>query len=88
VHDLLTRTLTEGIYLALWVSVPVLAVSFLVSLLVGLGQSFTQLTEPALNNIPRALAVMFALALSGGWMAQQLGSFTGRLLSALPDLVR
>lgn len=87
-HDLLTRTLTEALYLALWVSLPVLGVAFTVALLVGLVQAFTQLSEPTLNAIPRALAVLLTLGASGLWMSHQLGAFTGKLLHALPELVR
>ncbi|MFT3924686.1 MAG: flagellar biosynthetic protein FliQ [Myxococcales bacterium] len=86
-HDLLTRTLTDALYLSLWVSLPVLGVGFVVALLVGLGQAFSQLGDPALNAIPRSLAVFLTLGLAGTWMAQQLVSFTSRLLHDLPALV-
>jgi flagellar biosynthetic protein FliQ len=88
VHDLLANTLTEALHLALWVAAPAVAVAFVVALLLGLVQAFTQLTEPALNAIPRTLAVLFTLGLAGLWMGQQLGAFTGKLLHALPQLVR
>lgn len=87
-HDLLTNTLTEGLYLALWVPLPVVGCAFVVALLLGLVQSFTQLTEPTLNAIPRALAVFLTLGLAGVWMGHELTAFTGKLLAALPDLVR
>jgi flagellar biosynthesis protein FliQ len=88
VHDLLTNTLTEGLHLALWVCLPALGVAFMVALLLGLVQAFTQLTEPSLNAIPRMLAVLLTLGASGLWMGHQLSGFTARLLSALPELVR
>ena len=87
-HDLLTNTLTEALYLAMWVSLPAVGVAFVVALLLGLVQSFTQLSEPTLNAIPRALAVFFTLGVAGVWMGHQLSAFTGKLLHALPELVR
>jgi flagellar biosynthesis protein FliQ len=63
-------------------------VAFVVALLLGIVQSFTQLTEPTLNAIPRALAVFFTLGLAGIWMGHQLTAFTGKLLQSLPELVR
>jgi flagellar biosynthetic protein FliQ len=88
VHDQLTQTLTDALYLALWLALPSLGVAFVVALLLGLVQAVTQLAEPALNAIPRALAVLLALGLSGIWMGHQLSGFTGKLLHALPELVR
>ncbi len=87
-HELLTNTLTEALHLALWLSLPALGVAFVVSFLVGLVQAFTQLSEPALNAIPRALAVLFTLGIAGVWMGHELSVFTGKLLRALPELVR
>jgi flagellar biosynthesis protein FliQ len=88
VHDLLADLLLEAMYLALWLSLPPLGVAMLVALAIGLVQSLTQLSEPALNAIPRALAVGVSLALTGGWIGGQLGAFTTRLFKLLPELVR
>lgn len=87
-HDLLSTTLTEGLYLALRLSLPVLGVAFVVSAVVGLLQATTQLLEPTLSAVPRALCVGVTLALSGAWMGAELSGFASRLLQALPELVR
>jgi flagellar biosynthetic protein FliQ len=87
VHDLLSATLTEALFLALRLSLPVLGVAFAVALVMGLSQSFTQLNEPALSAVPRAVCVGIVLVLSGGWMAAELSSFAGRLFAELPKLV-
>ncbi len=87
-HDLLLQTLNEGLHLALWLALPALGVAFVVALLVGLVQAFSQLSEATLNAIPRTLAVLFTLGLSGAWMGRELGAFTEKLLRALPELVR
>lgn len=79
--------LVDALYLALWVSLPVLCTAFVVSGLAGALQAFAKLNEPALNAIPRSLAVGLSLALSGAWMADELQAFAGRLLGALPSLV-
>jgi flagellar biosynthetic protein FliQ len=78
----------DALYLALRLSLPALAVAFLVALSVGFLQSLTQLREPALNAIPRLLGVGLVLALSAGLWASELTSFAARVYRALPELVR
>jgi flagellar biosynthetic protein FliQ len=77
----------DALYLALLLALPVLAVAWTVSGGVAFVQSLTKLQEPALNAIPRVLAVALALALSGSWASGQLVSFAARVLKALPELV-
>jgi flagellar biosynthesis protein FliQ len=80
--------LLDALYLAIWLSLPVLAVSYAVGALTGLLQSLTKLSEPALNAIPRALATLLVLSVCGGFMAGELARFTEKVLTSLPELVR
>lgn len=77
----------DALYLGLRLSLPALAVAWSVAALLSFLQGLTKLSEPALNAIPRALSVLVALSLSGGWMAHELSTFTGQLLRKLPELV-
>lgn len=86
-HDLLPLV-TEALQLAIWLALPALCVSFAVSLVVGTGQSLTQLMDPALSAIPRALAVALSLAVGAAWMGSELSAYTTRILRALPEWVR
>ena len=87
-HALLSATLTEALYLARRLSLPVLGVAFVISLVTGLVQALTQLLEPTLSAVPRAVSVGVTLALSGAWMGAELSGFAARVFEALPDLVR
>lgn len=73
--------------LTLMLAAPILLVSLLVGLLVSMFQAATQISEITLTFVPKILAVALVIALLGGWMAQQLLSYTARLLSELPNLV-
>lgn len=66
---------------------PVLLTSLMVGLLVGLVQSATQLNEPTLAFVPKFIAVGGVLLLSGGWMMQEMVSFTEGLFESIPRLV-
>ncbi len=72
--------------LILMLAAPILLVSLLVGLLVSMFQAATQISEITLTFVPKILAVALVIALLGGWMAQQLLSYTTRLLSELPNL--
>lgn len=72
--------------LTLMLAAPILLVSLLVGLLVSMFQAATQISEITLTFVPKILAVALVIALLGGWMAQQLLSYTARLLSELPRL--
>ena len=64
-----------------------LLTSLTVGLLVGLVQSATQLNEPTLAFVPKFIAVGGVLLLSGGWMMQEMVSFTEELFETIPRLV-
>ncbi len=72
--------------LILILAAPILLVSLLVGLLVSMFQAATQISEITLTFVPKILAVALVVALLGGWMGQQLLSYTARLLSELPNL--
>lgn len=82
----LLQVVREGLYLALLVSLPVLAVSLIVGLLFGILQAATQLQEQTLSFVPRLAAVLLAIALLGGWMGAQVLRYTAGLWQILGDV--
>lgn len=78
---------SEAMMAAAKLAAPVLLTSLLVGLLVGLVQSATQLNEPTLAFVPKFIAVGGVLLLSGGWMMQEMVSFTEGLFESIPRLV-
>jgi flagellar biosynthetic protein FliQ len=82
----LLQVVREGLYLALLVSLPVLAVSLGVGLLFGVLQAATQLQEQTLSFVPRLAAVLLAIALLGGWMGAQILRYTAGLWNVIGDI--
>ncbi len=76
----------EALYLVLLVSGPPLLCSLLVGLLMSLVQASTQLQDQTLAFVPKLVAVLATLAVTGPWIGQQLGRFTQALLQSLPLL--
>jgi flagellar biosynthetic protein FliQ len=76
----------EALQLALLLSAPVLAVSFVVGAAMGTLQSATQIQDPALATVPRIAAVLGTLAFAGAWIGSTLIEFTTRLWSTLGSI--
>jgi flagellar biosynthetic protein FliQ len=84
----LSRLLVEALYLILLVSLPVLAVSLLVGLLVSLFQAMTQVQEQTLTFVPKLVAVALTLVLAGGWMGGEVVRFTQSVWLQIPGIFR
>jgi len=74
----------DALVLSLMLSLPVLAASLLVGLVVSFLQAVTQIQDHALSFVPKILAVSVALALSAGWMGGEIVRLASRLFSNLP----
>ena len=80
----LTQLASEALLLALTLAAPVLGVTFVISLAGSMLQSVTQVQDSALMNVPRVVAGLTTLWLSGHWMGERLSHFATELLRALP----
>ncbi|HLK16866.1 MAG TPA: flagellar biosynthesis protein FliQ [Fimbriimonadaceae bacterium] len=66
----------QAMEVALMVSLPVLAVSLFVGILVSVFQAATQIQEMTLTFVPKILGIGVVVALLGSWMLNQLVAFT------------
>ena len=71
----LVELVREAILSAGLVTVPVLAVAFLVGSVVGLVQSATAVHEPVVGFVPRLVATGAMLFLAAPWMVERLVEF-------------
>src|SRR5207302_3797666 len=77
----------EAIRLALQMGGPLLAVALLTGLLVGVGQTLTQLHEPVVGLVPRLVVVVIAALVLLPWLVGEWLGFTGPLIESIPGLV-
>jgi flagellar biosynthetic protein FliQ len=82
----IVQVVREGLYLVLLVSAPPVLVSLVVGLLVSLVQATTQLQDQTLSFVPKLVAVLATLVISGPWIGSQLARFTEAMLRAFPLL--
>ena len=73
----------QGIEVALMVSLPILAVTLFLGLLVSVFQAITQVQEMTLTFVPKLIGVGIVLAFMGGWMLNTLVKFTSLCLERI-----
>ena len=79
--------LRQGLWTALIVSTPILAVALVVGLAIGLVQALTSVQEMTLTFVPKLAGIAVVLVVAGGWMLAQLTDFTRQLFQAIPGLL-
>ncbi|MCS7214538.1 MAG: flagellar biosynthesis protein FliQ [Thermodesulfovibrio sp.] len=67
---------------------PVLLVSLLVGLIIGLFQAITQLQEMTISFVPKIIVVFITLLLTIPWMVNIMTKFTRGIFENLPIYVR
>lgn len=74
-------TLREGLWIAVKISLPMLAVALATGLIVGLLQALTSIQEMTLTFVPKMAAMLAAFWISMGFMTETLtGFFRDRLV--------
>jgi flagellar biosynthetic protein FliQ len=66
-----------------WVSLPVLAVGFVVGILMSLAQIITSIQDSSFSTVPRLTAFLVALLLAMPWMLARLMTYTIALFGDL-----
>lgn len=68
-------------------SAPVLITALVVGFAISLFQSITQVQEPTLAFVPKAVAVAVVLIFTGHWMISDMVDFTNALFEKIPGLI-
>jgi flagellar biosynthetic protein FliQ len=77
----------EALYLLLTISAPMLLTVLAVGLLVSIFQAATQIHEATLSFVPKIVAAVAVLAVTGPWMLTSLVDYIQRTLQAIPSAV-
>lgn len=82
-----TEIAVQAILLATKLAGPILLVSLLIGVGVGLVQSATQVQEQTLTFVPKLVGIALVIVLAGNWMLGQLTGFTQNLFDMIPRLI-
>ena len=72
-ETILMDTLRQGLWTAVVISAPILAVALIVGLAIGLFQALTSIQEMTLTFIPKIVAVLVVASFTAPYMASQFG---------------
>jgi flagellar biosynthetic protein FliQ len=82
-----TEIAIQSILLATKLAGPILLVSLLIGVGVGLIQSATQVQEQTLTFVPKLIGIALVVVFAGNWMLSQLTGFTTNLFEMIPRLI-
>ncbi len=77
----------RALELATLLAAPLLLTALVVGVLISLFQAATQINEMTLSFVPKLLAMVLVLLLTGPWMLQLLVDFTRNLIQDIPKLI-
>ncbi|GAB3735953.1 flagellar biosynthetic protein FliQ [Luteimonas pelagia] len=79
--------IARGLQMALMMGAPPLLAVLAVGVVVGVIQAATQINEPTIAFVAKAIALVGAIALTGHFLLGRLVSFTTDLFQRIPHLV-
>lgn len=78
--------LTDAITTVVLSAAPMLLVAMIVGLIVSIFQATTQIHEQTLAFVPKIVAVLITLLISGGFIFSTVGGFVMRLFQKIGDI--
>jgi flagellar biosynthesis protein FliQ len=84
----MTQALREALVLVLLCAAPPVLAVLAAGVLMGLIQTATQVRDATISAVPKIVAALVALAVSGPWIGGQLMRFMRAVLEAVPGLGR
>ena len=82
-QQLAVEIVRQALLTTLWVSLPLLAVMFIVGILVSLVQILTSIQDPTFSAIPRLAAFFFTLLFVLPWILMRMVTYCGQLFGNL-----
>lgn len=87
-QDAILSLAREAIWTTVLIALPMLLSALITGLVVSILQAVTQINEATLTFIPKILAIVIMIVVTGPWMVQVMTSYTADLLSSLPELIQ
>lgn len=79
--------LRGALEVGLMVASPMLLAVLLVGVVVGVIQAATQVNEPTIAFVAKAVALTVVMAALGAWMIAKLVDFTSSLIQRIPGII-
>jgi flagellar biosynthetic protein FliQ len=76
----------EALWMTVLISAPLLGISLVVGLVIGILQAATSINEATHSFIPKLAALALTLAVVGGWQLATLIEYTRSIFQRIPTL--
>jgi len=87
VEDFIVQVTNEAILLTVVISMPSIAVSLFLGLIVALFQATTQIQEQTLSFVPKMIGVFAILAATGPWVGVTMVRFAQHCLGGFVEVI-
>ena len=77
----------RALEITMMLAAPLLLAALTIGLLVGVFQAATQINEMTLSFIPKLLALVVTLLVTGPWMLQLIIGYTRNLFTSIPGML-
>ncbi len=77
---------TQGLYMVLLLSMPMLLVALVVGVIISLFQAVTQIQEMTLTFVPKIIAVFLVVIVAAPWLTETIVRFTRKLILSIPGM--
>jgi len=78
----------HALIMAMWISLPLLTVLFVMGVIVSLVQTLTSIQDPSFGVVPRLAAVLVTMLVALPWMMSRIVSYTSQLIGDLARYAR
>lgn len=78
----------HALIMAMWISLPLLVVLFLLGVVVSLVQTLTSIQDPSFGVVPRLAAVLVTMLIALPWMMTRIIGYTEELIGNLARYAR
>jgi flagellar biosynthetic protein FliQ len=78
---------SQAVMITIKLGAPMLILSLAIGVIVSLVQAVTSVQEATLTFVPKLAGIAAVMVLSGGWMLDQLVSYTRALWLSIPHLL-
>jgi flagellar biosynthetic protein FliQ len=78
---------SQAVWTAMQVSAPMLLVGLVVGLVIAIFQAVTQIQEQTLVFVPKIIAIVAAMVVTGPWMLHMMMDYTEGVFKSIPTVV-
>ena len=86
--DDVVKIVSQGLFLVIKLSAPILLISLIIGLVISIFQTVTSIQEQTLTFVPKILGIFITIMLLGHWMLNNIVTYMTALWNDIPLYIR